>query len=78
MIQWLERLELFLYRKAAGVVSTTQAFRHNLVERGIDPEKIAVITNGVDTTRFRPQPKDAELAWANLFLFSSSFLLRHL
>ena len=61
VIRWLERLELFLYRKAAGVVSVTHGFRRNLIARGIDPEKIVVIMNGVDATRFLPQPKDAEL-----------------
>ncbi len=61
VIRWLERLELFLYRKAAGVVTVTHAFRRNLIERGINSEKIAVIMNGVDVTRLRPQPKDADL-----------------
>jgi glycosyltransferase involved in cell wall biosynthesis len=57
----LERLELFLYRKAARVVSVTRSFKRNLVDRGIDPAKIAVVTNGVDVARFRPRPKDADL-----------------
>ena len=57
----LEKLELFLYRKATRIVSVTQAFRRNLAARGIEPEKIQVITNGVDSARFRPQPKDAGL-----------------
>ncbi|WP_453960828.1 glycosyltransferase family 4 protein [Amorphus suaedae] len=57
----LERLELFLYRKAARVVSVTHSFKRNLVARGIDPAKIAVVTNGVDVARFRPLPKDTEL-----------------
>lgn len=58
----LERLELFLYRRAARVVSVTESFKRNLVERGIEPDKIAVVTNGVDVSRFGPRPKDAELA----------------
>ena len=29
--------------------------------RGIDPDTIAVVTNGVDGNRFRPQPRDARL-----------------
>lgn len=57
----LERLELFLYRRAARVVSVTQSFKRNLVERGVDPAKIAVVTNGVDVFRFTPRPKDADL-----------------
>ena len=57
----LERLELFLYRRAALVVSVTHSFKANLMGRGIDGRKIVVVTNGVDGTRFRPQPKDALL-----------------
>lgn len=57
----LERVELFLYRQAALVVSVTQSFKANLVGRGINPDKIAVVTNGVDGSRFKPQPKDAQL-----------------
>lgn len=57
----LERLELFLYRRAALVVSVTRSFRENLIDRGIDGGKIRVVTNGVDGSRFRPQPKDAAL-----------------
>lgn len=60
-LRTLERLELFLYRKAARVVSVTQSFKRNLVERGVDPAKIAVVTNGVDGSRFTPRPKDADL-----------------
>ena len=54
----LERLELFLYRRAARVVVVTHSFRDNLQKRGIDPGKIDVITNGVDLSRFAPRPKD--------------------
>ncbi len=60
-IRLLEKLELFLYHKAACIVSVTHSFRRNLIRRGVDPRKIEVVTNGVDTSRFRPQPKDAEL-----------------
>ncbi len=60
-IEWLEKLELFLYRKAARVVSVTQSFKKNLIARGIDGSKIEIITNGVDISQFKPRPKDAEL-----------------
>lgn len=62
LIQWLEKLELFLYRKAARIVAVTESFRRNLATRGIDPGKITVVTNGVDVARFHPQPRDANLA----------------
>lgn len=60
-IRALERLELFLYRKAAHIVSVTHSFKKTLVARGVDGEKIAVVTNGVDMSRFKPMPKDVAL-----------------
>ncbi|MDG4550510.1 MAG: glycosyltransferase family 4 protein [Candidatus Contendobacter sp.] len=61
-LRLLERLELFLYRRAAVVVTVTESFRRNLVSRGIDPRKIAVILNGVDLSRFQPLDRDPDLA----------------
>ncbi len=60
-IRALERLELFLYRKAARIVSVTHSFKRTLISRGVASEKIEVVTNGVDMSRFKPMPKDAEL-----------------
>ena len=62
LIGRLERLELFLYRRAAVVVALTEAFRRDLARRGIDPGKIERVTNGVDLARFFPRPRDRELA----------------
>lgn len=61
IIRLLERLEMFLYRKAALIVSVTEAFKLELIERGIPAEKIAVVRNGADLTRYQPQPKCQEL-----------------
>lgn len=62
VIELLERLELFLYRRAALVVAVTHSFKANLVRRGIAPDKIRVITNGADLQRFAPAPYPRELA----------------
>ena len=61
LLDLLERLELFLYRKANQIVSVTESFKCNLVGRGIDANKISVVTNGVDRNNFYPQEKDIEL-----------------
>jgi glycosyltransferase involved in cell wall biosynthesis len=58
LIAALERVELFLYRRAAAVVALTQAFKDNLIARGIPSEKIAVVRNGVDLSRYAPRPRD--------------------
>ncbi len=60
-IRALERIELFLYRRAAAVVSVTESFREDLVARGIDRAKIHVVINGVDLDRYEPRPRDAGL-----------------
>lgn len=58
----VERLELFLYRQATRVVALTHSFKENLVRRGIPPEKIDVVINGVDLRRYEKRPKDTVLA----------------
>jgi colanic acid biosynthesis glycosyl transferase WcaI len=64
LINLLEGVELFLYRRAAAVVALTQAFKDNLVCRGIAAEKIAVVRNGVDLARYAPRPCDVARASA--------------
>ena len=61
IIRALEQVELFLYRKAARIVSATHSFKRNLAARGVDAQKIDVVTNGLDMSRFKPQPKDIHL-----------------
>jgi len=62
LIRFFERIELFLYRRATSIVAVTNSFKAELVGRGIPAEKIHVVTNGVDQTRYSPQPRDPELA----------------
>jgi len=57
----LKRLEYFLYRRAARIVSVTHSFKSVLSENGIPPEKIAVVRNGADLKAFAPGPKPAGL-----------------
>jgi glycosyltransferase involved in cell wall biosynthesis len=58
----MEKFERFLYRKSACVVAVTPAFKENLVSRGIDGDKVAVVINGVDLSRFNPIERDDALA----------------
>lgn len=61
-IRILEAIELFLYRRAAAVVSVTESFREDLVARGIGRDKVQVVINGVDLSRYEPRPRDQDLA----------------
>lgn len=57
----LQRLEMFLYHRATRIVAVTNSFKRILIERGIPARKIAVVTNGVDLTKFMPREKDRDL-----------------
>ena len=61
ILRALERLTVFLYTKANLIVVVTHSFRKTLVELGINKNKIVVVTNGVDLTRFKPQTKNIAL-----------------
>lgn len=60
-IRLLEKVESFLYRKAALIVTVTATIRQCLIERGIAAGKLLVVTNGVDTSRFKPLEKNFDL-----------------
>ncbi|MEZ9713361.1 glycosyltransferase family 4 protein [Vibrio cyclitrophicus] len=62
-IRLLEKIEMFLYRRADSIVSVTHAFKKELIERGVDGKKIEVVLNGVDLTKYEPSlSKDTYLA----------------
>lgn len=62
-IKMLERLEVFLYKRADSIISVTNAFKRELIERGVDGEKIDVVLNGVDLAKYQPvSEKDNELS----------------
>jgi glycosyltransferase involved in cell wall biosynthesis len=60
-IDILEKIELGLYNDANKVVALTDAFKTNLINRGIDANKIEVVTNGSNRQLFSPRVKDVEL-----------------
>ena len=62
LLSLVEKFELFLYRRSTSVATLTQAFKKNLISRGIDETKIDVVLNGVDLPRYAPQERDTELA----------------
>ena len=62
LIRILERLGLFMYRRADAIVALTPSFKDNLVGRGIDGDKISIVINGVDIDRFQKTPRDDALA----------------
>ena len=60
-LDFFERIELFLYKKAKRVIVVTEAFKKNLIQRKILSEKIDVIPNGCNTDLFFPRKIDDDL-----------------
>lgn len=61
LLNFLEKIELGLYRDANKVIAVTDAFKTNLINRGIAKHKISVITNGSNNELFIKCPKNEEL-----------------
>lgn len=61
LIKILEKIELFLYKKAVKIISVTDSFVKDFTTRGVDPEKIMVIKNGVDLNFFTPTTESESL-----------------
>ena len=71
----LERLERYMYQRAARVSVITPSFRENIVAKGLPPDKIALIPNFVDTAFIRPLPKDN--AFAEQHGLADRFVVTH-
>ena len=51
-VSFLERLESHMYRRAFRIVTVGEGYKEQLVHRGVTPDKIDVVTNGVDRDLF--------------------------
>lgn len=73
LLRLIEKLEIFLYRKADRIIALTDSFKDDLVSRGITASKVEVVENGVDETFFDPS-KVAFDARTALNMDKSTFL----
>ncbi len=61
VIDFLEKIELFLYRQATRIIVVTDSFKENISERGISKGKIDVVKNGVILSQYPVLPKSENL-----------------
>jgi colanic acid biosynthesis glycosyl transferase WcaI len=62
VITWLERLELWMYRRSTRILALTPSFKRDLCDRGIPENKIDVVISGANLALFSPaQTKDERL-----------------
>lgn len=59
VISLLEKVEMFLYHQADSIISVTHSFKKELTERGVDANKIDVVLNGVDLSKYQPASEKA-------------------
>ena len=57
----MDEAELAICSEADLVLAITHAVRYYLIEKGVDPERILVLPNGVDSKRFVPIKQDHAL-----------------
>ena len=57
----LESIENKLYQMAPRIVTVGEGYQRRLVEKNVDPAKLTIVTNGVDTEFFAPRPPEVEL-----------------
>jgi len=61
VINFLEKIELYLYRQADRIIVNTDSFKENISARGIDASKIDIVKNGVVLHRFPELPRSERL-----------------
>lgn len=61
IISFFESIELFLYNRATLIVSVTDSFKNHLIGRGIDKNKIKIVKNGVDVSKYAPRERNKKL-----------------
>lgn len=76
IINFLEKVELFLYRQATRIVVVTDAFKENISDRGISKEKIDIIKNGVILKQYPVLPKSEAIL--NQYNLKDKFIVGYL
>ena len=56
------RMETEACKNASMVVTLTQAMKEEMASRGVDENKIHLVPNGVNSSRFNPIPRNEQLA----------------
>nr|BBH95698.1 glycosyltransferase WbuB [Thermogemmatispora argillosa] len=82
LIRLAEWLEWSSYERAGLVWVLTEGIRDQLLRRGLAPEKIFFLTNGVDTRKFYPRPQAEarqQLGWEEPFtvLYAGTLGISH-
>lgn len=73
ILRLLHRLEGFLYKSAARIVTISDAVRELIVAKDVAPDKVGVVSNGIDALRLVPREKPPRLV--QHFEFTGKFVV---
>jgi glycosyltransferase involved in cell wall biosynthesis len=62
LLEYIGSFAQWVYRKSAAICVISPGFRSNLIEKGVSPDKVHVISNWVDSVQLYPVAPDASLA----------------
>ena len=79
LFRTLQVFELFLYNRSARLIVLTNAFKNNLVSRGVPEEKVDVVINGADLKRYSPMSRNQSLSkdWGMVGKFVVGYIGTH-
>ena len=63
MLRLVERMEHFMYASAEHIVTVGEGYRQGLIERGVEPERVSIVMNGVDAEVFPPGGEGTRPLW---------------
>lgn len=62
VIRWALRFEKWIYDRSRTILVISEGFKRNLVDKGVEADKVGIIPNWVDTDFLKPLPKDNAVA----------------
>jgi len=58
IISRLKRIEQLIYRYSAGIVVISEGFKHNLLNKGVQKDKLYIVPNWADSKVIKPAVRD--------------------
>lgn len=75
LVRFMRKLERFVYRRAAHILTPTEGARRDIVAKGVPPERVTTLPHWVDETLFHERfsedavgAKRNELGWGDEFV----------
>jgi len=75
VVRTLSTVINFALRRADRVVVIGERMRERMIEKGVDPDRLEVISNWTDTSALKPKPRDN--SWSRAHELGNKFVVMH-